>query len=374
MENIMENNIKIKRYLDVYIDTETCNFKCHYCYIFLQNKFGKQLFHLKHSPQEIRKALSKERLGGTCVINLCAGGETLLSPDVLPVVKELIDEGHYVMIVTNGSVTKRFEEVRDTFTPEECAHVFFKFSFHYLELLRLNIMDKYFANVKMMHEKGCSFTIELTPNDELLDKIDDIKKCCLDNIGALPHLTIARDDRTGGINHLSEKLDWEAYKKTWGVFDSALFNFKKQIFYVKRKEFCYAGDYSMYINLTTGDWKPCNCGLKCGNIYTDKNLNFKAIGRCQLPHCYNGHFWLAFGNIPNKELSKTINVLTFAEERDRIMTNGEHWLKPSFQSVFNTNASQTNEEYSNVKKTACIFTNFVRRIPYKVYHLIKRKK
>jgi hypothetical protein len=335
------------------------------------NKFNKQLFHLKHSPQEIRKALSKERLGGTCVINLCAGGETLLSPDVLPVVKELVDEGHYVMIVTNGSVTKRFEEIRDTFTPEECAHVFFKFSFHYLELLRQNIMDKYFANVKMMHEKGCSFTIELTPNDELLDKIDDIKKCCLDNIGALPHLTIARDDRTGGINHLSEKLDWETYKKTWGVFDSALFDFKKQIFYVKRKEFCYAGDYSMYINLTTGDWGPCNCVLKLGNIYTDKELNFRAIGKCMLPHCYNGHSWIVLGCIPQ---INGVNIPTYAEERDRAMPDGSHWLKESFQQTFSQRTYNNNEEYSNVKKTAHIFTNFVRRIPYKVYHLIKRKK
>lgn len=366
--------IKIKRYLDIYIDTETCNFKCHYCYIFLTNRFNKQLFHLKHSPQEIRKALSKERLGGACLINLCAGGETLLSPEVLPVVKELIGEGHYVMIVTNGSITKRFEEIRDTFTQQECTHLFFKFSFHYLELLRQNIMDKYFTNVKMMHKKGCSFTIELTPNDELLDKIDDIKKCCLDNIGALPHLTVARDDRTGGINHLSDKLNWEEYKKTWSVFDSALFDFKKQIFYVKRNEFCYAGEYSMYINLTTGSWRPCNCGRIVGNIYTDKKINFNAIGRCQLAHCFNGHFWLAFGNIPNKELSKTTNVVTFTEERDRIMTNGEHWLKPTFQCVFSTNASQTNNEYSNTKKAICVMKANILGFPRRIYRFIKLLK
>ena len=64
----------------------------------------------KHTPQEIRKALSKERLGGTCLFNLCAGGETLLVAEILDVVMELLAEGHYVMIVTNGVLTKRFEE------------------------------------------------------------------------------------------------------------------------------------------------------------------------------------------------------------------------------------------------------------------------
>ena len=44
-------------------------------------------------------------------MNFCAGGETLLSDEVLPVVHELLCEGHYVMIVTNGTLTKRFEEI-----------------------------------------------------------------------------------------------------------------------------------------------------------------------------------------------------------------------------------------------------------------------
>ena len=33
---------KLKRFVDCYIDTETCNFKCHYCYIALLNKFNKK--------------------------------------------------------------------------------------------------------------------------------------------------------------------------------------------------------------------------------------------------------------------------------------------------------------------------------------------
>ena len=104
---------KLKRFVDCYIDTETCNFKCHYCYIALLNKFNKKIVKFSRSPEEIRNALSKERLGGTCLLNFCAGGETLLSDDVIPVLKVLLEEGHYVMVVTNGSLTKRFEQIKE---------------------------------------------------------------------------------------------------------------------------------------------------------------------------------------------------------------------------------------------------------------------
>ena len=48
---------------------------------------------------------------GFVLINLCAGGETLLGETILPVVKALLEEGHYVMVVTNGTMTKRFDEI-----------------------------------------------------------------------------------------------------------------------------------------------------------------------------------------------------------------------------------------------------------------------
>ena len=85
-----------------------------------------------YPPEHVRKALSKERLGGTCLINLCAGGETLLARETVNYARELLSEGHYVMIVTNGTVSKRFDEFA-SFPKELKKHLFFKFSYHYLE-------------------------------------------------------------------------------------------------------------------------------------------------------------------------------------------------------------------------------------------------
>lgn len=336
---------KMKRYIDIYIPTETCNLRCHYCYIAQKRKFNAKLAKFSHTPQEIRKALSQKRLGGVCLLNFCAGGETLLSEEVLPIVKELLTEGHYVMIVTNGTVSKRFDEIT-TWPNELLSHLFFKFSFHYLELQRINLLNCYIENINKVKKAGASYTIELTPSDELVPYIDEIKKCCIEHFGALCHVTIARDDRTKGINVLTN-YEYENYKKIWGQFDSPLFDFKAKIFYQKRKEFCYAGEWSGYLNLETGRLTQCYCGKEIDNIYQNlkKPLHFEAIGcRCPLPHCYNGHSFIVLGDIPE------IESPTYAEERNRICTDGTEWLQPAMKSFMSSRLYESNKEYSAFKK------------------------
>ena len=119
---------KMKRYIDCYIPTETCNLRCHYCYIAQKRKFNNKLASFSNSIEFMRKALSKKRLGGVCLLNLCAGGETLLSEEVLPLAKALLTEGHYVMIVTNGTISKRFDEILE-YPQELCDRLFIKNSF-----------------------------------------------------------------------------------------------------------------------------------------------------------------------------------------------------------------------------------------------------
>lgn len=266
---------KLKRYVECYIPTETCNLRCHYCYITQQRKFNNKLAIFSHTPDEIRQALSVERLGGVCFLNFCAGGETLLSEDLLPILKALLEEGHYVMVVTNGTILKRFDEI-SLFPAQLLGRLIFKFSFHYLELVRLGLLERYFENIEKIRRAGASFTVEITPNDGLIGHIDDIKKICMEKLGALCHVTIARDDRTPSIEVLSD-YHFDKYKDIWGTFDSKLFDFKTDIFYKKRREFCYAGDWSLYINLENGVMYQCYSGRELDNIYKDikRPLNFE---------------------------------------------------------------------------------------------------
>ena len=335
---------KIKRFVDCYIPTETCNFRCHYCYITQQRKFNNKVVKFEYTPEFIAQALSKERLGGTCMMNLCAGGETLIAEEVIDVVEAILKQGHYVMIVTNGSLTQRFEKIAQ-FPKELMKRLFLKFSFHYLELIRLNMIESFFKNVKMMKNAGASFTIEITPSDELEPYIDEIKKITQDNIGALPHITIGRKD-SGDIPPLTNHTFLD-YKQIWNQFDSDMFDFKYKIFGEKRCEFCYAGEWSIYLNLATGDYKQCYSGKYLGNLYKDieKPIKFLPIGcNCTEPHCYNGHAFLTFGNIPE------IEAPTYDKLRNRVQQNDEEWLQPEMQEFMQSKLIDSNKLYNDKQK------------------------
>ena len=335
---------KMKRFIDIYIPTETCNLRCYYCYVAQKRKFNAKLAKFSHTPAEIREALSQKRLGGACLLNLCAGGETLLSEDVLPVVKELLTEGHYVMIVTNGTLTNRFEEVA-TWPKELLARLFFKFSFHFLEMKRLGWIDRFADSVQRVKAAGASFTVEVTPSDELIPYIDELKETCLEKFGALCHLTIARDDRTGGIDILSAH-SFDEYKRIWGQFDSALFDLKCNLYHRKISEFCYAGEWSAYLNLETGRLAQCYCGQQIDNIYenVDKPIHFKAVGKhCSLPYCYNGHAFLALGDVPG------IDTVTYADTRNRVCKDESEWLKPEMKEFMSFKLKDNNKEYTSLR-------------------------
>ena len=362
--------IRIKRFIDCYIPTETCNLRCHYCYITQKRKFNNKLASFSHSIDDIKKAFSFERMGGVCLINFCAGGETLLSNEVLPLVEQLINEGHYVMIVTNGTVTERFIEISN-YSEFVKSHLFIKFSLQYLELLRKGWLDKFSENVKIMRDNKVSFTVEVTPSDELIPHIEELKKYCMQNFGALCHVTIARDDRTDGIDVLS-KLDFNTYKTIWNQFDSSMFKFKSDIFYKKRNEFCYAGDWSLSVNIETGQIRQCYCGKIIGNLYDfSKPISFAAIGKkCELAHCFNGHAFLTLGTIPELE------TITYADTRNRICLDGTEWLQPEIKEMMESKLNQANIEYSAFKKWKVSsnhsFSKILHNALRKGKHILKR--
>ena len=258
---------KIKRFIDCYVPVTTCNLRCHYCYITQQRKFSDKLPEFKYSPKYIAQALSKERLGGLCCLNFCGGGETLLPPEMPNIIFELLKQGHYVMVVTNGTVSKRFDEII-AFPEELLKRLFFKFSFHFLELKRTNQMTKFCANVNKVRKAGCSISVEITPNDELIPYIDEIKSMSMENFGAFPHITVARDNTKAELPILTN-FTREEYKNVWSSFDSDLFKYKIQVFNEKRTEFCYAGVWSYALNIGTGELKQCYQGKLIQNIYQD---------------------------------------------------------------------------------------------------------
>ena len=357
---------KIKKFIDCYIPTENCNFKCSYCYISTLENFQYKTKEISKSPEFIRKALSKERLGGTCMFNLCAGGETLLSKKIVPIVEELLKEGHYVMIVTNGSLAMRFDEILK-FDKELFKRLFIKFSYHYLELKRLKLLDTFFDNVKKMKNAKISFTVEITPSDDYVPYIEEMKKVCLNEVGALPHITVARIEN--GEIPIMTNLDKDKYLQIWKSFDSRLFDFKYKIFNEKRNEFCYAGSWSYILNMATGDLRQCYRGKVIQNIYKDISKKIKEcpVGcYCPEPHCFNGHAFLSFGVIPE------LDAPTFAEERDRICADGNSWLQNEMREFMKTKLKESNRELSKKEKSKVNRKNNIDNILKKSKRKIKK--
>ncbi len=336
---------KIKRLILVNVPINTCNFRCKYCYITQTERWGDKIEPFKYSAEQIGKALSKSRLGGTCLINLCAGGETLLAPEMPAVIRVLLEEGHYVEVVTNGTINKRIDEILE-FPSDLLNRLVFKLSFHYEELIKLNKIDSFFANAERLKDAGCSITIELTTFDGLIDKIAEIQRVCFEKTGALCHLTIGRDD-TDPKTPIASHYPKEKYREIWSSFSSPMLDFKLQTYYVKRKEFCYAGDWSLYVSLGTGVAKQCYKSNFTQNIFDDvlSRIKFRPIGKfCQEPHCYNSHSLLTCGTIPE------FDSPTYLDMRNRYCSDGSEWFTDKAKKFYSSKLNESNREYGLVRK------------------------
>lgn len=347
---------KIKRFIGCVVPTEACNLRCTYCYLTCKdNAYNGKISKFIYPVEKMIQALSVERLGGICYFNMCAAGETTLQKDLFPLIKGLINNGHYCDIITNGTIAKKIDELILMFNDYEKSHLFLKFSFHYLQLLEKKMLNTFVENIKKAKEAGISFTIEITPHDELIPYIDEIKKFSLENFGALPHITVARNEATNDIELLT-KLSREDYKKTWSVFDSSFFNFKFSIFNRKIEEFCYAGQNSLYLDLRTGEYKSCYCGDTLGNMFDNisKPIYFCPIGKCNLAHCFNGHSFIAWaGNVPDLNLP----IPTYAEERNRVCVDGSEWLTSACKEFFSSRADAQNNIYDKKEQRKIIRKN-----------------
>ncbi|MDD3139938.1 MAG: radical SAM protein [Lachnospiraceae bacterium] len=334
---------KMKRFLECYVPIRACNMRCKYCYV-TQNKWWDAQTEKFDFKDKIKDSFSQERLGGVCMINMCATGETLLNREVIDILKQFLENGHYVMLVTNGTLTERFQECCN-FQEEYRKRLFFKISFHYLELKRIRKLDVFFSNIRMIQNAGISFTVELTPDDSYIPYINEIKQVCLENLGVLCHVTVCRDECKKGFPLLSD-LTRKEFVNTWKTFNSELFRFKESIFEQKRKEFCYAGQWGLVVDLKSGNYQQCYKGKKLGNIYDlSKQIHFLAEGHhCREGHCFNGHAFLGFGLIPE------LNTPYYAEQRNRILDNGTQWLSPEMESFMRCKLENNNVKLNGFQK------------------------
>lgn len=357
-------NERLVRFFECIIPVTICNLKCDYCYVIQRNNRSMKKAELKFSPEHIGKCLTKERLGGMCYFSLCGAGETLSQPEIVDIAYNILKQGHIVNITTNGTLTKVFERFKDL-DQTLLNRLHFSFSFHYLELKRLNKLDTFFKNVNFVKSIGCSFIVQINLTDSYLPYLEEIKKLCIDNVGAMPQVAATRKESKGFVKvDLHTSLSKEEYEKIGKEFDSPLFDYTMKNFNVKRKEFCYAGDRSGCLNIATGALKKCYGDPLPQYIFDnpDKPIKFEAVGNnCYSKFCFNSSHFISLGVIDNLD-----NDITYSGLRDR---ENASWFNETTREVLSKKLIGNNKEYIGLKK---LLINFKNRLKNMVIIIVSR--
>ncbi len=335
----------IKRFIECLIPVTACNLKCSYCYVAQREKNENKMPEIKYSVKQIQQALTQERLGGMCFFSICGAGETLIPKVTLNITSALLKNGHLVNITTNGTLSERVNQLLSILSNEEKSRLQFAFSFHYLELVRLNLVDTFFNNVKKVHEAGCSFLVQLNLCDDYIPYLDEIKELCIKNVGAYPQIAATRKEiNLSSRVDLMTKLSRDAYKELGDQFNSPLFEFTMNNFNVHRNEFCYAGDWTFTLNLATGIMHRCYSCSKGFDIFKNPNnpIPFCAIGaHCKSLFCMNSSHFMTLGVIPD------IDTPSYVDIRNRKMVNGDFWYNSNMLNILSNKLEQENSRKIN---------------------------
>lgn len=309
----------MRRFIECLTTNTNCNLKCSYCYLIQQDRRTNKNATFHYSPEHIGKALSQKRLGGVSLISITASGETFIPKEIPYIAKEILKQGHFLNITTNGTLTKQILFFL-TETVGFHDHIHVSFSFHYLELKKKNLISVFFQNIKTIREAGCSILLQINLVDEYIPFWDEIKELSLKYVGALPQVALTRRELNNGKFEIYSDLPIEIYKEKGDEMQSPLFDFTFKNFNVKRKEYCYAGWWSATLNMDTGDLTGCYGLGKRQNIFADlnKDIDFYPIGKnCKHEYCFNSSHFMSQGTIPS-----LLPLPSYGELRNR---ESAHW-------------------------------------------------
>lgn len=333
---------KIKRFFECLLPISVCNLACSYCYVIQENRRAMKNEKLTYTPAHIAKALRQERVGGTCLISLCGVGETMAQHEIVPLVRCLLQEGHFVNITTNGTLCGKYDELI-----EECGelidHLHLSFSLHYVELLRRGWIDRFFDNVQKMRNAGASVLVQFNLCDDYLPYLEQIKQLCVERVGALPQVALTRNEKTTPMSIMTSNTA-EEYYQTGKQFESPLFDFTFKNFKVKRNEYCYAGEWSGVLDMKTGIMKKCYA--EPGGVDIFKNIDepilFEAVGcGCHNSYCINSSHFMSLGVIP------AIKTPTYAALRNRKTAK---WYSEEMNEFLSSKLEESNKQHHFVEK------------------------
>lgn len=352
----------MRRFIECLTTNTTCNLDCSYCYLKQQNRRTNKNAQFQYSPEYIAKSLSIERLGGISLISITAQGETLLPKELPFLVSEILKQGHFVNITTNGTISNRIDELL-LLSEGFHSHLHVSFSFHFLELKERGLLGTFFNNISKIWKSGCSILLQINLVDEYIPYWDEIKALSLKHVGALPQVALTREEYNNHFRVLS-KLPINEYTLIGSEMKSPLFSFTTSFFNRKVKEYCYAGWWSAVLNMGTGEMTGCYGQGFYFNIYddVDKPIPFRPIGKhCNQDYCVNSSHFLSQGVIP-----KLLPLPSYGELRNR---NEAHWYTDEMKTFLYQQMPNINGGCS-LKKRIHTEVAFVKRVLARAFHAI----
>lgn len=342
------------------VPVTNCNLKCSYCYIIQHGKRNSSASLFKYSPEQMGVAISKDRLGGIALINLCGKGETLIPKEMPEIIFQFLKQGHYINITTNGTLTNVIKKIMDM-PAEYLERLIFNFSFHYSELIKRNLLDNFCESVKLVKEAGCSYCIKLNLSDEYIEKESEIKDFCRTKFGAFPVVAATRDERNG--MSLFTKFTRDEYISHGKSYNSPLFDYSIKTFMDKKHEYCYAGAWTLWVDMENGLTKSCMSSEITQNIFdTSVPIKFKPIAySCRAPFCVNANIYKTLGTVPDD------SIPTFVELRDR---SEAHWFNDRAKAFLSQRLYNNNDIYTGWKK----YKSIIRSYYYNVIYWFSNKK
>lgn len=347
---------KIVKMINGTIHTLGCTLQCEYCYLAQRGyKNDGDVFALKYPLDKVLKACSKERLGGTCFIQIIGDGETLLPKDAGPLILGLLKEGHYVQVITNGTLTERIHDLIEGAEQEGVAdHLLMSFSLHFMELEKGNWLKIYADNINYVREKGVSFRISMVCSDADIEAEKRIHEYCendLDGVALSIGSAKKYNEITGNIEGLWSKYEKEEYyKKVIDIFPSYNLEYIQDLDEIDNHKFCYAGSWYFQVDFTTGTYSQClqNAG-PIHNFFEniEDELMLEPVGtRCKASWCWCG--WA-------KKLNLIPNECGYISDIEKMAAAPENkYISKSCLSAGFADLAKSNHEFSAEEKLQCM--------------------
>lgn len=266
---------KVSRAITVYVNGNTCNLQCPYCYV--KNSHpneNPEPMRLNYPLDQMIRAFNPERLGGIAEVTVIGSAETLLAKEVVPFVHGLLHYGHIVAVVSNATLSTRIDELLDC-PKEDLKNLILKASFHYEELKKRELLSVYFQNIKKTIFSGASAFPFVVISPEYSKHLKEIGELITANLGIKAHCSPCNSINNEFDLRFHSEFDPQPTEELMQTID-CYFDTRLYRECVRYKEvdvqntFCYAGRWSLGIDMATGVTYKChNFRMDSENFYKD---------------------------------------------------------------------------------------------------------